>query len=459
MGPLAVKNAIRVRHEPQRLRYVLLVGDTRAGQDGLSAVPTHGRGFDVWYGLMATDALTARPAALHRPEIAVGRFPASSLAELAVMVRKTVDYETRCEPGPWQRRLHAIAGTGNYTPAVDQLIDQMGTAIFAGVVPQPLTVSMTRGLTSSPFCYPPDAFEDRVVELFSEGALFVSYVGHGHARGAMETTGFLKRPMLDTGTVARFRCPPSRRPVAFFIACNMAEFDRGEDCLAEAALKAPGGPVACVGSVRRSHPYGNAVFGLELTRALLGGTGTLGARLLTARAATVLPAGGFDLLRTSMAGLSQIDALGGMTGTEQERELVAHVYLYCILGDPALRIASPGAIEGFRAVANAERSAWRVTGRVPGMGEGTALVSIEVPRTVIRGRVEPVTPDRPDWRETMRKNYHMANNKVVVERRVPVHAGRLSADLPASELTAGTYIVKAIAWDASRSAMAAAVAR
>jgi len=457
LGPLAIKNAIRARHTVAKpIRYVLLVGDTRSRRNGLAALPTHPQGFDVWYGMVTTDNPRARPPALHKPAISVGRFPAASLAELGVMVSKTVDYETRRAPGPWQRRLHAIAGAGNYTPAIDRLIDQVGMAIFAGVVPQPLTVSMTRGLTSSPFCYPPDQFEERVGELFSEGALFVCYVGHGHAQGAMTTTGFLRRTILDCGTVERFACPPSRRPVALFLACNMAEFDRGGDCLAEAALKAPGGPVACVGSVRRSHPYGNAVFGLELARSLFGGQGTLAERLDRARCATVQPTMAFDLLRTSMSGLSRVDSLGGMTGTQQTAELIAHVYLYCVLGDPALPVASPGAIEEFRVAANAGRSGWTVSGRVPGMGAGTALISIEVPRTVIRGRIEAVSPDHADWREVMRRNYGVANNKVVIEWRVPVRAGRFDAALSTGELPAGTYIVKAIAWDKERASAAAA---
>ncbi|MFP4058423.1 MAG: C25 family cysteine peptidase [Candidatus Brocadiia bacterium] len=444
------------------LACILLVGDTASGPGQLPAVPTHPLGFDVWFGTLATDEPRAAPASRHRPAIAVGRLPARTRAELEVMVGKTVAYETRRRPGPWQRRIHAVAGTGGYSPAIDRVIDQAGTAILSAVVPQSYRVTMTRGLTSSPYCWPPDRFERRVAELFDGGALFVAYVGHGRAESAMEVTGFMGGTILDGSTLRGLRGPAAGRPIALFVACNMGEFDRPRDCLAEVALKAPGGPVACVASARPSHPYGNAVYGLELTRALLRGQGaTLGQRLLQAQRATVAPRRAVDLLRASLDGLSRIEALGGMSRREQEALLARHVYLYSLFGDPALRVAYPRASPRPLHVAlDAQGTAWTVRWELPGMDRATAVLSLATPRAALPRDLEPVDPADPAWREAMVRNYRRANRRAVVERRLAVEGGRLEATIPTAvegrRLSFGTYFVKAFAWDERRAVAAAA---
>ena len=455
LTPQAIKTAVRARHTAARpLACLLLVGDTRPGADGLAAVPTHPRGFDVWYGTLTTDNPRDPRPALHRPAIAVGRFPATSRAGLAVMVRKTVDYETRSRPGPWQRRLHAIAGTGNYSPAMDRLIDRAGAAVLGTVVPAHYDVTMTRGQTSSPYGYPPAEFQQRVVELFNEGALFVAYVGHGNADSSMRTTGFARETMMDCGTMRRLACDPTRRPIALFVACNMGEFDwaRGP-CMAEAALRCPGGPVAVLSSIRRSDPYGNGVLGLELARVLLGGRApTLGGRLLAAVARITRPPSPFDVLRALM------NAFGPKTEAARRRELIEHVYLYNVLGDPALRVAYPS--RRFRSLrATVEGAAVKVEGIADGMASGRALVTLETARTTLLGKPEPVRPDQPGWAAAMKRNYAAANRKVLAESRVVLTDGRFRAALPARSggqpLPAGTYVVKAFAWNGRGAASAA----
>jgi hypothetical protein len=459
LSPADIKREIRRRRAAAPgLSYVLLVGDTRRVRGGFPALPTHPLGFDTWYGVLGTDNPRDPRPKLHVPVLSVGRFPAATAAELKAMVAKTIAYETRRRPGPWQRRLHAVAGAGNYSPAVDALIDSVGTLIFATMVPQTCTVTMTRGLTSSPYCYPPDAFEERVVALLDDGPLYFAYVGHGSPRSAMGVTGFARGKIMDCGTMNRVTGKGARRPVAFFVACDMGAFDRRTDCLAERALKAPGGPVACVASTRISHPYGNAVFGLELVRTLLaGGTATLGRRVTAARARTARPTG-FDPMRLGMSRLSQVEGLGGMSARGQSAILIQHVYLYALFGDPALGVACPGkAVRPFRAAPAADGSAWDVTGTVAGMEKGQALVTLEVPRTVIRGTLKPIDPARPGWRADMKNNYATANRKVVAEARVPVADGRFRARLPATAggrpLSAGTYHIKAVVWDRATTAV------
>ena len=447
LTPALVKRAIRAHHGKHPLACLLLVGDTRAGGKDIPAMPTHPLGFDVWYGYLATDNPRDARREVHRPAIAVGRLPARTSADLETMVSKTVSYETRSRPGPWQRRVHVVAGTPGYSPELDALINGFATMILANCVPPAYHVTMTHGLTSSPYCPPPDEFEERVIELFDGGALYVAYVGHGSARSAMDVAGFRTGTIMNCGTMRKVRCPAQSRPISFFIACNMSEFDGGSDCLAEVALKAPGGPVACVGSVRRSHPYGNAVLGVELVRALLDRQeATLGRCLLKAQTSLAAPTMWFDLVRQG------IDKSAGLPPQACERERIKHVYLYNLLGDPALRVSRPaGQIGPIQAGLADNGSHWQVAAGVPGINAGSAIVTLEIPRAFIRGKLAQVPPANPKWRDAMRRNYKTANRKVVAEVRARVDNGSVHARIPTrvdgAPLATGKYFIKVFAWN------------
>ena len=458
--PLSVRKAVVEASAVARpLRYVLLVGDTRAGRDGLTGIPTHRLGFDVWYGTLPTDYPRDPRPAVHQPSIAVGRFPAVTLAELKAMVDKTVSYETRSRPGPWQRCLHAVAGSANFSPQADALIDRVGTAVLGGLVPPRYDVTMTRGLTSSPYCYPPERFEQRVAELFNGGALIVAYVGHGSSTRAMTTTGFVKAKMFDTQTMRCLECLPERRPIGLFLACHMGKFDQPRDSVAEAALKSPGGPVAVISSVRRSHPYGNGVLGVELVRTLLGGAEpTLGRALLAAQCRLTHPTARLDMLRILLS------TVAPMSAAEQQAVLIQHVYLYNLMGDPALRVAYPSRrFASLRATLAPDGAAWRLDAAVPDIPSGSALVTLEIQRANLLARLEPVSPKDPNWPAARKRNYARANRKVIAEARTEIANGRIQATLPAKlngkPLPAGEYLIKAFAWNAAHSAAGATTVR
>jgi len=370
------------------------------------------------------------------------------------MVRKTVSYETQSRPGPWQRRLHLIAGAPNFNPQIDALINTFAAGLFANGIPQAYEVTMTHGQTGSAYCYPPERFEERVIELFDQGALFIAYVGHGQPDAAMPVTGFAQGKIMDRETVRRVQCPAESRPVAFFIACDMARFDGPEDSVAEAAVKAEGGPVAVVGSARFSHPYGNAILGMELMAALLDGREpTLGRCLLKAQNRVAAPVPLYDLVRQG------IDGASGLPEPVRRRELNAHVYLYNLLGDPGLRVAHPREpmVEA-RATPSADGTGWRVTARTPGMAHGEALVRLEAPRARIAGSLEPVHPDKPGWADAMRRNYETANRKTLFEARVRIEEGRIAAEIPASACAGPGggegCLIKMFAWNERGSAAA-----
>jgi len=224
--------------------------------------------------------------------------------------------------------------------------------------------------------------------------------------------------------------------------------------VAEAGLKAPGGPVAFVASFRRNHIYGNAVFGLELSRALFDTREpTLGGCVRRAQRRLVRPDGPPDPIRLALNALALADPKKRVPRDKHPGLLVEHVYLYGLLGDPALRLARPAlAVERLAVTLAPNRSHWTVEGRVPAMAEGTALVTLEVPRAAVRATLEPVSPQNPAWRAVMKRNYAAANAKVVAQARTHIEKGRFRAVLPAPP---GACIIKVFAWNPQRSALGA----
>ena len=84
----------------------------------------------------------------------------------------------------------ALLGPGPAAFLATQLAFAALLALAAsGALPPAYGISVARGLTSPPYCYPPDEFEAKVAALFSGGAYLVAYVGHGKPRPAYRTAG------------------------------------------------------------------------------------------------------------------------------------------------------------------------------------------------------------------------------------------------------------------------------
>jgi uncharacterized repeat protein (TIGR01451 family) len=107
------------------------------------------------------------------PDMHLGRFPVTSLAELAAMVDKTIAYETNPAPGAWRMRAVFVADNPDNAGHFDQLSD----VVADHLPPEFVAHKIYLGTTAYPVSQAARA-QQATLDAFNQGALLFNYVGH-----------------------------------------------------------------------------------------------------------------------------------------------------------------------------------------------------------------------------------------------------------------------------------------
>ena len=241
---------------------------------------------DMRYGCIAGDDSV--------PDLAIGRLPAATAAELQAMVDKIIAYEAQPD-GDWSRRALVVADDPD--PAGDFPADSEDIA--AGL---PLDLAVERIYLSEQT--PADA-RAALVDGIAAGAGLVNYLGHGGvdrlaAEGLLRITDI---PKLANG---------ARLPLLLAFTCAVGECTiPGYPGLGEALLTQPdGGAIAVYAPAGLSDNAAAAALNAALAAELGRGHATLG-----------------DAIRAALAAWAPADPTAAY-----------HRDLYILLGDPALLI-------------------------------------------------------------------------------------------------------------------------
>jgi hypothetical protein len=248
-------------------------------------------------GIFSSDGLLADITSDGLPDIAIGRLPALTAAELVAMVAKIQAYEAGFGEA-WANRI--VLATDTNDPAAGDF--QASTARFAALTDDAHPVADIVDLNVTPI----KLARTRLADGFQTGAGFIHYTGHGGV------ANWSKVNLLKATDVAAMT--NAARPSAVVaLSCLVGRYEApGVNSLGELLLrKAGGGAVAAWGpsGLSRNHPateLGEAFFRAVFQE----GSGTLGMAILRAR-------------RSVDANLFNQDTLA----------------IYNLLGDPALRIA------------------------------------------------------------------------------------------------------------------------
>ena len=342
----SIRSAIQEIAKHGSLKYVLLVGDV--GASARRALPAHSKPavVNVQWGSepqIATDNAYGDLDGDDLPELAVGRLPADTPAELASMVTKILAYERNADYGAWRQRVNIVAGVGGFNPLVDTVIETATSRLLTSGIPAEYDTRITYGSWRSPYCPDPRLFHATTVERHNEGCLFWVYVGHGQARELDRMTIPGEQfHILGATDCAKLRCR-NGSPIALLLACYAGAFDQAQDCLAEEMLKAEGGPVAVYAGSRVTMPYGMGVMGTCLMSEYFRHEHeALGDAILAAKRRMMRPIDDLE----NPAGLNRVLLEGAATmmspnKDQLEAERREHLHLFNLLGDPMLRLTYP----------------------------------------------------------------------------------------------------------------------
>jgi hypothetical protein len=423
-----------VREQP---RFLVLVGDAEVVPAYLApakVTPRFGSepeiATDNWYADLDDDRV---------PDLAVGRLTADSPADLAVMVRKIIDYETAANAGAWRQKINFVAGLGNFGGLADAAIEACAKKFICDGVPAAYQTTMTYASWRSPYCPDPRLFGRTAIERLNEGCLFWVYLGHGHTWGLdrVQVPGG-NFSILELTDVRRVRCTQGS-PIALLLSCHSGAFDAAQDCLAEEMLRLESGPVAVISGSRLTMPYAMAVLcGEALKECFTQRRETLGEMIVHAKRNSVL--------RPRSDQESQaLDALAATlnAGVDLREERREHLELFNLIGDPLLRLPHPKTVTLALPESSAPGSELTVSGTCE--IDGPCTVELVAPRDRLtfrptpRRQFEPTNAALAAYQETYRK----ANDSRLAAAQTFSAGGRFSARLRLPEDAHGVCYVRA----------------
>jgi hypothetical protein len=318
---------------------------------------------------------------------------------------------------------------------IDAFIEATTTAALDASIPYDFDVGVIFPKLGSPYAVPYNELPARVVKDLNPGALIAAYVGHGgytsfddvHFRGQhyeIANTRDLNNIQIAEGN-----------PFYVSITCNTGAYDidqtRG---VAEALTLNPKGAIAAFASSRESHPYSNALLGQAVVEVFLQG-----------RPKSI----GEGVLEVKRRMLEGSIPLAPILFSDDAEELNAeHEGLYNLFGDPATELQYPWKAEVTlkdSPTAVAPGADLGVLVEAPAVPSGTATLTIETRRSVIRGKLIPPEAieemnEREAW-AAMSKNYATAIDKVVARDLKPVSNARANFAIKAPKAP-GDYEIK-----------------
>ncbi|OVE75623.1 hypothetical protein BVX97_04355 [bacterium E08(2017)] len=302
--PQAIQDFVTYAHSnwTYPLRYVLLAGSGNYDYRGVSGagdqhVPpmmfSRSEGLtstDTWYGDVDGDFAM---------EVAIGRLPAVTAANMTNMVRRIVDHESEAGQ-PWRQTIIMLADNpdhgGNFHVSSDDV---------SGVVPGEYSqeqIKMNSGAAA--------AASNQLINAINNGALFMNFFGHS---GLFNLTA---ESILNNDNAASL-VNTNRLPVLTSLSCSVGRYEIPElDCLGESLmLMEEGGAIAVIAPSSRALNRESIRLSKEFYKSVFSD-------------------------RKWIIGDALVEAMGTYEGKNFNKELLR---FYNLMGDPALYLAETGA--------------------------------------------------------------------------------------------------------------------
>ncbi|MBK6766934.1 MAG: type IX secretion system sortase PorU [bacterium] len=319
VDPVAIRNFLRYTHDNWRgqsrtaepPQYVLFVGDGDYDYRNLLSSAD-----DNWMppwedvGNCTDDFYVDFDSGAPLLDMMSGRWPVQNAQELTAIIDKTIEYATRPLYGPWKNTATFVADDEwKEGHCSEEVHTDDSENLISDVLPEYFTFRKLYEILypfrqSSSTSQKPDGTRD-LIETINSGTLLVNYVGHGNERVWTDEQMFVMDrdfPLIDN---------PRTWPVIVAGTCTWGGFDRpNERCFPELLLAGDDrGAIACIAATRFTFVSQN--------------------QRLTEEFYT-------EIFRQ---GISSRTSLG--QALRLVKPLASGNKLYHVLGDPALRLATP----------------------------------------------------------------------------------------------------------------------
>ena len=180
------------------------------------------------------------------PQFAVSRISTSDLAAFAIVASRSAAYRSGAFAGAWQTR---VLGAADDERSSQYSADETYHTNSMERILEEHLPDAARPVKHYMILYPFDSLfkkpeaRQAFIDLWSEGALLVLFLGHGSFDQLADEGLFY---LDDTGQLAN----SGRLPAAFFGSCRVGRFqDPGRDCIAQSVTTAPrGGAIVGIGA-------------------------------------------------------------------------------------------------------------------------------------------------------------------------------------------------------------------
>ena len=353
---------------PRRPEFLLLLGDDEPGKQAAAwYLPARQMKLYRWSHAQreqfASDAVWGDLDGDLIPEVAVGRIPARTAAEVELAVNKILAFERR-PASLADLNLPVWAGSPQFGPLIDGTATGLLLLMVRTTGPNWATPWIITGNPNHPLSgWPPDQ-PTMFSRQIAKGSVCTTLMGHGTEESFFSMT-HRGRPVQYTAAGAQQKLSkgPPIAPMVFF-CCRSGDFARSAPCLTEALFFMPGGPVATIGATTESHPLTNYFSGACLLRELGGRQDRIGSIWLAAQRRAIKQ-------RNFLIERILLDVEGKLEQQIDQAKLRRdQMLMYAVLGDPATRLKMPKPLEAsLRRVENG----WRWTAKMPQGARGLAV--------------------------------------------------------------------------------------
>ena len=269
---------------------------------------------DSWLGILSEGAGSQPTSELQ--DVAVGRFPVTSVSEAETLVDKTINYATNANAGAWQNTLMFMGDDGNdnkHMMDANEVADDVASLYPGYLVKKVMWDAYSWETSSTGNTYP--EVSNIIKRQQNNGALVMDYAGHG------SNTQLSHESVLKLTDFENFH--NSNLPLWVTASCDIMPFDGMNATIGESALlNANGGAVAFYGTTRTVYAQQNKYINRAFMRRVLS---TVDGKHITIGEAHRM---------------AQNDVMTGRVNSAETDITVNHLQ-YSLLGDPALALNLP----------------------------------------------------------------------------------------------------------------------